>query len=289
MGEVKKRNVGHSGLRVSSLGLDTNSLVDEDSATTNSIISAFVDAGGDLLDIAPGTEARVAQAVCSVGRDNVVLSASAGVDMSLPVGQRVNCSRSQLLRGLEQRLRDLGTDYLDVFHAGYWDPRTPPVEVAATLESAVAAGKVRYAGAIGYSGWQLAVTPGLTVARTEYSLLQRDAEEELLPAANHLGIGVIASSPLAGGVLTGHPVQGTPSTHPYESEKARTIVEALTTAADGLGLSPAATALAWVCDQPEVASVLVGPSSISELEQWLPAAELTLPRAIVAALDDVSK
>ncbi|SER49570.1 L-glyceraldehyde 3-phosphate reductase [Corynebacterium cystitidis DSM 20524] len=285
MGEVKKRNVGHSGLRVSPLGLDTSALND----AASDILATFVDAGGDLVDVYPGTEPVAAEALHHVGRNNVVLSASAGVTMDLPVGQRVNCSRTSLLRGLDETLRALQTDFLDVFYAGYWDPRTPAEEVAETLRVAVTAGKVRYAGATGYGGWQLAVTPGLTVARNDYSLLQRDAEEEQLPAANHLGIGVIASSALAGGVLTGQAVHGNPSTHPYESDKARTIVEALTTAAKGLDLSPAATALAWVCGQPGVASVLLSPSSISDVKAWLPAAGLVLPRPIVSALDDVSK
>ncbi|WIM68853.1 aldo/keto reductase [Corynebacterium breve] len=283
---MKQRNVGHSGLRISPLGLSTAGWTVE---KARDILSEFVSLGGCFVDIAPGTAHVLAAAIEEIGREKLVLSAPVGVDMSLPVGSRVNCSRTNLLAELDHLLNALGTDYVDVLSAGYWDARTPPDEVAGTVQSVVASGRARYGGAHGYAGWQLAVTPGLVVTHNDYSLLRRDIEEEVIPAAQHLGVGVIAAAPLAHGLLTGNWQPNRPETHPYAGEKSRTIVEALVTAADGLGLSPTATSLAWVFAQPGVDGVVCEVDSVGHLHELMKVPEIILPRPIASALDDVSK
>ena len=142
--------------------------------------------------------------------------------------------------------------------------------------------------------------PGLAAVEVEYSLLQRGIERELLPAAEALGAGVLAWSPLGRGVLTGKYRSGTPSDSraatehfagfvaPYLDQRGRGIVEGVARAADGLGWTPLEVALAWVRDRPGVTAPVVGARTAAQLRGALGVEELVLPPEIVAALDDVS-
>lgn len=201
---------------MSALGLGTATWgagTDRDEAAK--ILVDFVDAGGTLVDATPVTgsgspEDMLGSVLRRKGmRGDVVLSAASGVDPGQPVGRRVDCSRRALIADLDALLDRLHVDHVDIWSAGYWDASTPPEEVADTLEFAVRSGRVRYAGVRGYTGWQLAVTHSAAgrirpvVAQHELSLLQRGPEQELLPAAAHLGVGFIAGAALAQGVLTG--------------------------------------------------------------------------------------
>ncbi|MDH6281240.1 aldo/keto reductase [Prescottella agglutinans] len=310
---MEYRAVGTSGLRVSRLGLGTlhwGRDTDGDEAAAQ--LSAFVDAGGTLVDTSPAYGDGKAQRILAellddvVPREYLILGGSAGINCAATAGQRVDCSRRGLLTQLDSTLRELGTDHLDMWQVATWDPLTPVDEIAATLDYAVSSGRVRYTGARGYLGWQLATAaanqgPGRLVAtQAEYSLLARGVEEELLPAAAHHGIGVFAAVPLAGGVLTGKYRDGIPAdsrgaddTHAtevrsYLTETSVRVVDAVLTAADGLGTSPLAVALAWARDRPGVASAVVGARDLAQLTGVLSAEELELPPAIAAALDDVS-
>ncbi|WP_433612932.1 aldo/keto reductase [Prescottella agglutinans] len=310
---MEYRAVGTSGLRVSRLGLGTlhwGRDTDGDEAAAQ--LSAFVDAGGTLVDTSPAYGDGKAQRILAellddvVPREYLILGGSAGINTAAPGGQRVDCSRRGLLTQLDATLRELGTDHLDMWQVATWDPLTPVDEIAATLDYAVSSGRVRYTGARGYLGWQLATAaanqgPGRLVAtQAEYSLLARGVEEELLPAAAHHGIGVFAAVPLAGGVLTGKYRDGIPAdsrgaddTHAtevrsYLTETSVRVVDAVLTAADGLGTSPLAVALAWARDRPGVASAVVGARDLAQLTGVLSAEDLELPPAIAAALDDVS-
>lgn len=267
-----------------------------DAATT--VVGAFRDAGGTLIDAS--WSAHHGHALHLLGgvlkgadRDDVVLSAAAGVRPEAPVGERVDCSRKAVLSTLDKTLDALGTDYVDLFSVEYWDELTPPSEVQETLEYMVRSGRARYAGVRGYSSWQLAVThsPYIVATQSEYNLLDRSAEQELLPAAHFLGVGFIASSALAHGILTGK-YRDVPATdvevHSRLDRRSERIVEALGTAAAGLGISPATAALAWAQSRPGVSSTLVSISEPSQLDDVLPAVTHPLPAAIVAALDDIS-
>ncbi|WP_280442019.1 aldo/keto reductase [Nocardia brasiliensis] len=318
---MEQRTVGHSGLRVSRIGLATHTWgahTDTDDAAVQLV--AFVEAGGTLVDTSPAYTGGGAQRILAellgdlVSRDDLVLSGCAGIAPRVtpaPAGpavpdatySAVDTSRRALLRQLDRTLLEFGTDHLDIWNVAVWDPRTPLDEVAATLELAVRSGRVRYAGVRGFNAWQLASLAALapiSAAQTPYSLLARRAETDFVPAAQHHGVGVIASSPLAGGILTGKYRDGVPadSRGADEStaadirdsldERATRVVDALVTAADGLGTSPLAVALAWIRDRPSVASMIVGARDIGQLTGVLAAEALELPRAIAAALDDVS-
>ncbi|MGG7099937.1 aldo/keto reductase [Rhodococcus sp. 24CO] len=310
---MKHRSVGTSGLRVSRLGLGTLTWGrDTDGDEAAAQLLAFAEAGGTLVDSSPAYGDGAAQRLLSellddvVPRDELIVSSSAGINPN-PIGtDRVDCSRRGLLRQLDATLRELGTDYLDMWQVATWDPLTPVDEVAATLDYAVSSGKVRYVGVRGYLGWQLATAVGacgttsLTATQAEYSLLARGVEEELFAAASHHGVGVFAAVPLAGGVLTGKyrggiPVdsRGADDAHShhvqsYLTDSSVRVVDAVVTAADGLGTSPLAVALAWARDRPGVASAVVGTRDLAQLTGVLVAEELELPAAIAAALDDVS-
>ncbi|MGW5728465.1 aldo/keto reductase [Nocardia beijingensis] len=315
---MEQRTVGRSGLRVSRMGLATHTWgAHTDAEDAAGQLVAFVEAGGTLVDTSPVYAGGAAQRILAellgdlVSRDELVLSgcagvapwgfAAAGVPESAQV--TVDTSRRALLRQLDRTLLELGTDHLDIWNVAVWDPRTPLEEVASTLEQVVRSGRVRYAGVRGFGAWQLAslaaVAP-VTAAQTPYSLLARGAESDVVPAARFHGVGVIASAPLAGGILTGKYRDGVPADSRGADEataaeirsgldeRATRVVDALVTAADGLGTSPLAVALAWVRDRPAVASMIVGARDIGQLTGVLAAETLELPRAIAAALDDVS-
>ncbi|MET8872856.1 aldo/keto reductase [Nocardia sp. NPDC004604] len=320
---MEQRTVGRSGLRVSRIGLATHTWgthTDTDDAAGQLV--AFAEAGGTLVDTSPAYAGGAAQRILAellgdlVSRDDLVLSGCAGVAPRItpapvgptvptpePVRAAVDTSRRALLRQLDRTLLELGTDYLDIWHVAAWDPATPLDEVAATLEFAVRSGKVRYAGVRGFNAWQvasLAAVAPVTVAQTPYSLLARDTETDFMPATRHHGVGLIATAPLAGGILTGKYRDGVPADSRGADEataaeirhrlddRATRVVDALVTAADGLATSPLAVALAWIRDRPGIASMIVGARDIGQLTGVLAAETLELPRAIAAALDDVS-
>lgn len=314
---MRINTVGNSGLRVSGLGLGTLSwgrTTPGDEAATQ--LMAFVEAGGTLVDTSPAYSDGASEQVLAelvgdvVARDQLVISGSAGIAPAAQFGRRVDCSRRALLAQLDHTLTALGTDYLDLWQVATWDELTPVEEIVATLDYAVASGKVRYTGVRGHLGWQLATVAAgakhlapkapIIATQAEYSLLAREVEDELIPAAQHHGIGLFAAVPLAGGVLTGKYRDGIPSDsrgadehrgamiQSYLGQESLRVIEAVVTAADGLGTSPLAVALAWVRDRPGVASAIVGARDLAQLTGALAAAEITLPAAITAALDDVS-
>lgn len=312
---MEQRYVGRSGLSVSRLGLGTmtwgSDTAPEEAETQ---LRTFVEAGGNLIDTADVYTAGDAERLLgrllreTVPRSEVILSTKAVVT---PTGHRPrDASRRHLIAAIDASLARLGVDYVDLWQLHTYDTEVPLEETLAALDAIVTSGRAVYAGVCDYSGWQLAaaataqrVVPGrvpITSAQVEYSLLARRAERELLPAARHVGAGVLASAPLGRGVLTGKYRTGVPvdsraaSPHyvdfvqPYLDERSRRVVESVMTAADGLGSAPLAVALAWVRDQPDVASAIAGARTAVQLKAILQAEDLVLPREIREALDDVS-
>ncbi|GAB3745121.1 aldo/keto reductase [Amycolatopsis oliviviridis] len=310
---MEKRQLGRSGLRVSRMALGTMTWGgDTDSEEAASQLVAFVDAGGTLVDTADiygeGESERVLGGLLGdlVPRDDIVLATKA-------VARRTDgpfgggASRGALLSALEGSLRRLGTDHIDLWQLHAWDTTVPVDETLAALDYAVTSGKARYVGVSNYSGWQLATAASrssavapLVSTQVEYSLLERGVDREVVPAAEHHGIGLLAWAPLGRGVLTGKYRSGTPAdsrgassvfagyVEHHRTDRAARIVQAVATAADGLGTSPLAVALAWVRDRPGVVAPVVGARDTGQLTGSLTAEEITLPPAIRSALDDVS-
>ncbi|EHK87560.1 aldo/keto reductase [Saccharomonospora azurea] len=309
---MESRQLGTSGLRVSRIGLGTLSWsTSTDAEDAANQLAAFVDAGGTLVDTADiygdGEVERLLGSLLGhlVPRDQVVLATKA-------VARRADgpfgggASRGALLAALDGSLRRLGVDHLDLWQLHAWDSAVPLDETLSALEYALRSGKVRYVGVCNYTGWQLATAAAslaegrIVSIQSEYSLLERGIEREVVPAAAHHGVGVLPWAPLGRGVLTGKYRTGTPAdsrgasttyagyVEQHRTERAARIVEAVVTAADGLGVSPLAVALAWVRDRPGVVAPLVGARDKTQLAGSLAAESLTLPAAIKAALDDVS-
>lgn len=313
---MELRHLGRTGLRVSRLGLGTLTWGrDTDEHDAAEQLKTFLEAGGTLVDTADvyadgGAEYLLGQLMEElVPRRDLVIATKAG---SVPdPDRRFDGSRGHLLAALDASLERLGTDYVDLWQVHAFDPFTPVEETLQALDLAVSSGRARYVGVSNFCGWQLAkaatwqlAAPGtrtrLASTQMEYSLLQRGIEREVLPAARDLGIGVLPSSPLGRGVLTGKYRRGTPvdsrgaSDHlaafvePYLDEAAGHVVDAVATAADGLATTPLQVALAWVRDRPGVVAPIVGARTAQQLAAALSVEALTLPDEICRALDDVS-
>ncbi|WP_112137601.1 aldo/keto reductase [Glycomyces dulcitolivorans] len=314
---MERRPLGRSGIEVSSLGLGTMTWTTDEAGLEDAAaqLQTFVEAGGTLVDTADVfgqgmAEAAIGQLIGKVAaRSELHIATKAGVRTDGAPRKR-DTSRGWLMRSLEGSLRRLGTDYIDLWILHVYDPDTPLEETMSVLDGAVASGKVRYVGLSNHTGWQTArayawqsAWPGRTpivASQVEYSLLQRGVEREVLPACLAMELGVLAWSPLGRGVLTGKYRFGRPADSravsaqwarfagAYLDERSAGIVEACATAAEGLGVSPLEVALAWVRDQPGVASAIVGARNATQLRASLAAEQLFLPPEIRLALDDVS-
>lgn len=313
---MEQRHLGRTGLRVSRIGLGTLTWGrDTDEHDAADQLKAFWEAGGTLVDTADvygGGEAEylLGQLVDRLlPRRELVIATKAG-SVADPY-RRFNGSRGHLLSALDASLERLGTDHVDLWQLHAFDSGTPLEETLQALDIAVSSGRARYAGVSNFSGWQLAkaatwqlASPGvrtrLAGTQMEYSLLQRGVEREVLPAAIDLGVGLLPSSPLGRGVLTGKYRHSTPPdsrgaserlapfVEPYLDEPASRIVDAVVTAAEGLATTPLEVALAWVRDRPGVVAPIVGARNAQQLTAALSVESLRLPDEICQALDDVS-
>jgi len=306
--------VGSSGLQVSTIGLGTLTWGrDTDEHEAEEQLRAFLEAGGTLLDTAATYGEGSAEEVIgsllgqTIDRDEVVLCSKAGVRTSAG-DTRIDASRGVLLDTLDASLARLGTDHLDLWLVQAPDGHTPLRETLSALRQAVRTGRARYVGLSNFPGWQLARAATLldsdetflTAAQMEYSLLQRGIERELLPAARTCGVGVLAWSPLGRGVLSGKYRRSVPAdsrgasphlrgfVEPYLTGSARSVVEAVATAAEGLGRAPVEVALAWARDVEGVASAVVGARTPAQLRGSLAAVDLELPDQIRQVLSEVT-
>ena len=313
---MEMRRAGNSGLSLSRLGLGTMTWGrDTDEHEAADQCRAYIEAGGNFIDTAntygDGDSERVIGGLVGTlfDRDNVVIATKSG--LSFPDGIRnVDASRQSLISELDKSLTRLGTDFVDIWQVHAWDSFTPLDETLAALDYAYTTGRARYVGVSNFVGWQLAraatqqqsnsMKAPITTIQSEYSLLNREVEIELLECAGHCGIGFLAWAPLARGVLTGKYRSGTPSDsrgaaphfakhiEPYLDSRSSRTVDAVTVAASGLGYSPLEVALAWVRDAPGVTSAIIGARSGAQLRGALKSEEITLPEILRSALNDVS-
>ena len=313
---MEKRRAGSSGLALSRLGLGTMTWGrDTDEIEAADQCRAFLDAGGNFLDTAAtygdGDSERVIGGLIGTlfPRDEVIIATKAGINFSDGV-RKVDASRHSLIADLDRSLSRLGTDYVDVWQVHNWDALTPLDDTLSALDYAYTTGRARYVGISNFSGWQLAraatkqqsnsMKAPLTTVQSEYSLLNRSAEYELIDASLECGLGFLAWAPLARGVLTGKYRKGVPSDsrgaaphfakhiEPYLDARSSKIVEAVAVAAEGLGFSPLEVALAWVRDAPGVTSALIGARTGAQLRGVLKSEEIALPDIVRTALDEIS-
>ena len=308
---METRTLGTTGLRVSNVTLGTMTWGrDTDIHEARDQFNIYRDAGGYVLDTADVYSDGVSEEI--VGEfireyPDVLISSKAG---SVRGSQSRNASRGHILTSLENSLRKLRRNHIDIWHIHAWDSKTPIEETLSAMDHAVSTGKVRYIGMSNFSGWQLAMagtiqasnrsSAPIASAQMEYSLLQRGIEREVMPAAKALGTGIMAWSPLGRGVLTGKYRHNTPadsrgaSKHfaafvsPYLTERPSTIVDAVCVAAEALGHTPLDVALSWVLSRQQVSTAVVGARTASQLRALMGGLDTRLPPEIIDALDDVS-
>ena len=225
MAEIEYRSLGKSGLMVSTIGLGCNNFGRAGTATagqagTTAVVEAAIAAGVTLFDTADiyGAERGLSETLMGHAlrgnRDKIVLATKFGMDMNGQNGPDWNArgSRRYIRRAVEGSLRRLQTDWIDLYQLHQPDPNTPIEETLDTLDDLIGEGKVRYIGHSNLAGWQIAEAeftarlaqhPRFISAQNEYSLLVRDAEDEVLPAVNAYGLGFLPFFPLYNGLFTG--------------------------------------------------------------------------------------
>ncbi len=311
---MQTRRLGNSGLHVSEFALGAMTFGMPgwgcDEPTSVQLVDRFLDAGGNLIDTASGygqSEEILGRALHG-RRDKVVLATKFG----MPVGPSPHdrgSSRVHIVRAVEQSLRRLQTDHIDLYQLHVDDLATPLEETMTALDDLVRAGKVRYLGASNMLAYRLmaalaiADRGGLTrfvSFQGQYNLIVRTLEREHFPLFADEGLGFISWSPLAAGMLTG---KITPDSKPDDTrlgqretafetmfvhERGFAIAAAVKAAADALGSSCAQVALAWQRTRP-VTSVIIGARTLAQLDDNLAALALTIPADVLAALEEASQ
>ncbi|MFG3001486.1 aldo/keto reductase [Streptomyces sp. NPDC048340] len=306
--------LGSSGLRVSAVGLGCNNFGRRlDAKATREVVDAALDAGITLLDTADiygglgGSETHLGQALKG-RRDQVVLATKfgfAGMDMGYGAAAGARGGRAYIRRAVEESLRRLVTDHIDLYQLHSPDPTVPVAETLAALTELVAEGKIRYIGHSNFSGWQLAEAAHVAretgaapfvSAQNEWSLLERSAERELVPAALNYGVGVLPYFPLANGLLTGKIRRGAPvpagsrleGRDGYLTEERLDTVEALAAIAEKHGRTVLELAIGWLSAQPGCASVIAGATSPEQVRANAAVADRPLEPELLAEIDAVA-
>ena len=308
---MNNRRLGRAGLKVSEICLGTMTFGHQcDERTSFAIMDRAAERGVNFLDAAdvypvppsPETAGRTEEIVgawLQGKRDRFVLATKC----RMRVGHGPNdegLSRRHILKAVEDSLRRLRTDYIDLYQSHFPDPDTPQEETLRAFDDLVRQGKVRYVGCSNYPAWQLALALGLSerlgLARFDcvqprYNLLYREIEAELLPLCRDQGVGVIVYNPLAGGFLSGkyrtldEPPPGTRFTlgktgdlyrERYWQQAQLEAVEQLRGHFERRGKSLATVAVAWVLAQPGITAAIVGASRPEQLDATLAAPDLTL-------------
>jgi len=310
---MRYRPLGDSGLMVSVTGLGCNNFGRRlDLGATRAVVNAALDSGITLLDTSDtyggggGSEELLGE-VLAGRRDQVVLATKFGhqdFDMGYGPAAGAKGGRGYIRRAVERSLRRLRTDYLDLYQIHTPDPVTPVAETLAALGELVAEGKVRYLGHSNFTGWQIAdaahvaraagLVPFVS-AQNHWSLLERGAEAEVVPAARHFGLGVLQYFPLANGLLTGKVRKGQappPGSRlagrpGYLTESKLDRVEALIAWAAGRGRTVLEVAVGALAAQPGCASVIAGATSPEQVKANAAAADWTPSPADLAELDQI--
>ncbi len=318
---MEYRTLGNSGCAVSAYCLGTMTFGAETSEADSHVqLDRFVEAGGTLVDTADVYSAGVSEEI--VGHwfadrpDDVTERVVLATKGRFPMGSTPNSSglsARHLTRALDASLRRLGVDAVDLYQVHAFDPWTPLEETLRTLDGFIRAGKIRYYGLSNYTGWQLTKLVGLARAlnvappvtlQPQYSLIVREIEWEIVPAAQDAGLGLLPWSPLGGGWLSGkyrrdsrptgetrlgeNPERGMEAWDRRGTDRTWRIIDAVEKVADARGVSMAEVALAWLTARPGVTSTILGARTLEQLQTNLAAADLRLSAEEATALDEAS-
>jgi aryl-alcohol dehydrogenase-like predicted oxidoreductase len=314
---VEYRPLGRTGVQVSKLCLGTMMFgawgnTDHDDSVR--VIHRALDAGVNFVDTADvysdGESEEIVGKALKARRDDVVLATK----FFMPMGEDPNRrggSRRWIVRAVEDSLRRLGTDWIDLYQVHRPSPDIDVEETLGALTDLVGQGKVRYIGSSSYSGSQIveaqwtARERGLQRLRTEqppYSLLTRSIELDVLPTAQRHGMGILTYSPLGGGWLSGSWTADSSPTSParqrladrfdmslLENQRKLEAVDQLQQVADDAGLSMIELAIAFVVNHPSVTSAIIGPRTMEQLESQLPGADAVLDATTLDRIDEIVK
>jgi aryl-alcohol dehydrogenase-like predicted oxidoreductase len=308
------RLLGRSGLRVSPLALGTMTFgwgTDQDAA--RAIFDAYVGRGGNFIDTANGyangTSEEMVGEFAQSRREELVIATKYSMPMRSGDPNSGGNSRKSMVRSVEDSLLRLRTDYIDLLYLHIWDGNTPVEEVLRAMDDLVRAGKVLYVGISDIPAWQvsrmqtIADLRGwapLVALQIPYNLVERTVEGDLIPMADTLGLGVVAWSPLAGGVLTGKYSQADLAPQSGYTRKAVAagngfltargleIAEVVKETAAKLGTSPGRVALGWTLLNPAVVAPIVGARTLAQLEDNLGVFDITLDSGQRARLAEAS-
>jgi aryl-alcohol dehydrogenase-like predicted oxidoreductase len=308
------RNLGQSGLRVSSIGLGCNNFGGRiDEAATKLVIHKALDLGITLFDTADvygergGSEAVMGR-ILGDDRKRIVLATKFAAPMD-DSGEKVGGSRQYIMAAVEDSLRRLKTDWIDLYQMHRTDPRTPIDETLRALDDLIRQGKVRYIGCSNFPAWEMvdaawtarsAGLNGFVSCQDEFSLIHRDAEAELIPAARKLGFGLLPYFPLASGLLTGKYRRNTPLpagtrlaktqrlADRYLTERNWAMAERLGDFVEARGRSMLELAFSWLLAQRPVASVIAGATRPEQLEQNVKAGSWALTAEELSEIDRIA-
>jgi aryl-alcohol dehydrogenase-like predicted oxidoreductase len=310
---MRYRTLGDSGLLVSVVGLGCNNFGGRlDVTRTRAVVDAAIDEGITLLDTAEsyggqGASELALGEVLTGRRDKVVLATKfGGADMGYGPAAGAKGSRSYIKVAVEKSLTRLKTDYIDLYQLHTPDPVTPIDETIAALDDLVTEGKVRYLGHSNLAGWQIADAAHAAAstgrapfisAQNHWSLLERGAEREVVPAARHFGVGLLPFFPLANGLLTGKVRKGQdipansrlaePRRAGYVTDAKLDKVEALIAWGRDHGVSILEIAIGGLAAQPGCSSVIAGATSPEQVKANAAAGEWEPTEDELAAIDDV--
>ncbi len=311
------RRLGRTGLKVSEFCLGTMTFGQpdwgNDEAQSDAIFNAALDAGVNFYDTAnsyaDSQSEIILGRIMKRKRDKLIIATK----VFNPMGTDINdsgTSRVHIMRAVEDSLRRLQTDYIDLYLIHHVDRETPTEERLRALDDLAHQGKVRYIGCSNEYAWRLCdalwISEVKNLARYEtlqpqYNLLTRDIEEEILPLCREKGVGVYVWGPLAGGYLTGKYKPGKPlpedsrfarrtesSIDCYAGPRVQEIVEMLRDVAQGLGRSMAQVALRWILEQEGITSVIVGATKVEQLRDNIGCSGWSLPDDALTRLNEVS-
>ncbi|QND49165.1 aldo/keto reductase [Rhizobium lusitanum] len=315
--------LGNSGLKVPQLALGAMTFGTEwgwgaDKDTARAMFDAYVEAGGNFFDTADAytggtSEAWLGEFITERGlRDEAVIATKFSMNIAGNNPNTAGNGRKNILRAVEGSLKRLNTDHIDLYLLHCWDRLTPPEEVMRTLDDLVRSGKVRHVGLSDVPAWYASRAQAVAEHRgyepvsalqMEYSLAERNIEQEFIPFGTRYGAGIMVWSPLASGFLSGkyrsdskeqvsgrlETVRGTsnPGFQKF-TERNWAIVAELEKVSAALGRSMAQVAVNWVMTQPGVASVILGATRLDQLKDNLAAVEFEIPPELRRRLDEVS-
>lgn len=316
------RLLGRSGLRVSPISLGTMTFGEDwgwgaTDAEARRIFDLYVDRGGNFIDTAVnytnGASERLVGQFIKEKRERIVLATKFTMARDPGNPNSGGNHRLNMVRSVEQSLRQLDTDRIDLLYLHAWDMTTRPDEVMRALDDLVRGGKVQYLGICNAPAWRVSQMQAiadlrgwspLVALQIEYSLVERTVEHELLPMAAELGLGVLPWSPLGGGVLTGKYTKADVDPHGernvaatrkgiiassgHLNERAIGIAEVVRGVADEIGATPSQVAMAWTLANPAVVSPILGARTLAQAEDNLGALDVALSRDHLARLDGAS-